>query len=206
MSMKNLSLDEFTALTASSAPSPGGGSIAALVGAVAASLSSMVAALTVDKSGYEQHREEMQKMISDCERLRTKLLDDIDRDCTSFDGYIAALKLPKETDEQKEERKAEMQKALKYAAEVPLSIAKTAVEIMPLAEAAVERGNKNAVTDGVISAMLCRTAVLSALCNVKINLGMIKDNDYVDRVSAEVRYLEWAANEAEQRIVSISGF
>ena len=119
MSMKNLSLDEFTALTASSSPSPGGGSIAALTGAVAASLSSMVAALTVDKSGYEQNREEMQQIIARCEELRTKLLDDIDRDCTSFDGYIAALKLPKDTDEQKEARKAEMQKALKYAAEVP---------------------------------------------------------------------------------------
>ena len=206
MSMKNLSLDEFTALTASSSPSPGGGSIAALTGAVAASLSSMVAALTVDKSGYEQNREEMQQIIARCEELRTKLLDDIDRDCTSFDGYIAALKLPKDTDEQKEARKAEMQKALKYAAEVPLSIARTAIEIMPLAEADVERGNKNAVTDGVISAMLTRAAVLAALCNVKINLGMIKDNDYVDRVSAEVRYLEWSANEAEQRIVAVSGF
>ena len=90
--MKNLSLDEFTALTASSSPSPGGGSIAA-------SLSSLVAALTVDKSGYEQSWEEMQQMISDCEQLRIKLLDDIDRDCTSFDGYIAALKLPKDTEE-----------------------------------------------------------------------------------------------------------
>ena len=206
MSMKNLSLDEFTALTASSSPSPGGGSIAALTGAVAASLSSMVAALTVDKNGYEQSREEMQKMIAECEELRAKLLDDIDRDCTSFDGYIAALKLPKDTDEQKESRRAEMQKALKHAAEVPLSIAKTAIKVMPLAEAAVERGNKNAVTDGVISAMLCRTAVFAALYNVKINLGMIKDNEYLDRVSAEVRYLEWAANEAEQRIVAISGF
>ena len=99
-----------------------------------------------------------------------------------------------------------MQSALKHAAEVPLSIAQTAIKVMPLAEAAVERGNKNAVTDGVISAMLCRTAVLAALCNVKINLGMIKDSDYVERLSAEVRYLEWSANEAEQRIVAKSEF
>jgi len=206
MSMKNLSLDEFTALTASSSPSPGGGSIAALTGAVAASLTSMVAALTVDKNGYEQHRDEMEKLQESCEKLRVKLLDDIDRDCTSFDGYIAALKLPKDSDEQKEARRGEMQKALKYAAEVPLSIAKTAMEVMPLAEAAVINGNKNAVTDGVISAMMCRTAVLSALCNVKINLGMIKDDEYVERLSAQVRYLEWAANEAEQKIMSLSGF
>jgi len=206
MSMKNLSLDEFTALTASSSPSPGGGSIAALTGAVAASLTSMVAALTVDKNGYEQHRDEMEKLLESCEKLRVKLLDDIDRDCTSFDGYIAALKLPKDSDEQKEARRGEMQKALKYAAEVPLSIAKTAMEVMPLAEAAVINGNKNAVTDGVISAMMCRTAVLSALCNVKINLGMIKDDEYVERLSAQVRYLEWAANEAEQKIMSLSGF
>ncbi len=206
MSMKDFSLDEFTSLTASSSPSPGGGSIAALTGAIAASLSSMVAALTVDKIGYEQHREEMERLTSRCEELRVELLDDIDRDCCSFDGYIAALKLPKDTDEQKEARKAELQNALKCAAEVPLSIAKTAIKVMPLAESAVVNGNKNAVTDGVISAMMSRTAVLSALCNVKINLNMIKDEEYVDKISAEVRYLEWAAVEAEQKIISLAGF
>ena len=196
MEMKNLTLDEFTAKTASSSPSPGGGSIAALTGAVAASLSSMVAALTVDKKGYEQHFDEMRDIQNRCEQLREKLLGDIDRDCTSFDGYIAALKLPKDTDEQKSARTAAMQQALKDAAEVPLSIAQTSLLVMPIAKAAVINGNKNAVTDGVISAMMCRTAVLSALCNVKINLNMIKDAEYTEAEAIEM----------EKEIRELSGF
>ena len=206
MEMKNLTLDEFTAKTASSSPSPGGGSIAALTGAVAASLSSMVAALTVDKKGYEQHFDEMRDIQNRCEQLREKLLGDIDRDCTSFDGYIAALKLPKDTDEQKSARTAAMQQALKDAAEVPLSIAQTSLLVMPIAKAAVINGNKNAVTDGVISAMMCRTAVLSALCNVKINLNMIKDAEYTDKTWAEVKRLEAEAIEMEKEIRELSGF
>jgi len=204
MIMKNITLDEFTAKTAGKDPAPGGGSVAALSGALAASLSSMVAVLTVDKNGYEQHREEMEEIAARCEQLRTKLLDDIDRDCSSFDGYIAALGLPKDNDEQKEARKAAMQNALKQAAEVPLSIARTSLEVMPLAKAAVLRGNKNLITDGIISAMMCRTAVLAALCNVKINLSMIKDKEYTETVGREVKLLEDQATELEKEIVSLS--
>ena len=105
MKMKQLSLDDFTAKTASDSPSPGGGSIAALTGSLAASLASMVAALTVNKSGYEEHKAEMAEMLEKCEQLRSLLLDDIDRDCVSFDGYIEALALPKDTDDQKAARK-----------------------------------------------------------------------------------------------------
>lgn len=206
MKMKQLSLDDFTAKTASDSPSPGGGSIAALTGSLAASLASMVAALTVNKSGYEEYRAEMTDMLEKCEQLRSRLLDDIDRDCVSFDGYIEALALPKDTDEQKTARREAMQQALKHAAEVPLSIAQTSLEVMPLAKAAVMRGNKNAITDGVIAAMMSRTAVLAALCNVKINLGMIKDKDYTDKMWSVVNRLEQSAIDGEKEILSLAKF
>ena len=206
MDIKTMTLSEFTKKTASKESVPGGGSAAALVGATAAALSGMVASLTIDKKGYEQHRPEMINLLEKAEALRVRLLDDIERDCTSFDAYIAALTLPKETEEQKELRSAALQQALKSASAVPLEVAQTALEIMPLAKLAVQYGNANAVSDGVISAMMARTAVLAALCNVKINLGSIKDADYVAKTAQQVRRLEQAAVQMEKDILAVAPF
>lgn len=206
MDIKTMTLSEFTQKTASKESVPGGGSAAALVGATAAALSGMVASLTTDKKGYEQHRPEMLNLLEKAEALRVRLLDDIERDCTSFDAYIAALTLPRETEEQRELRSAALQQALKSASAVPLEVAQTALEIMPLAKLAVQYGNANAVSDGVISAMMARTAVLAALCNVKINLGSIKDPDYVVKTAHQVRRLEQAAIQMEKDILAATPF
>lgn len=202
MDMKSMTLSEFTQRTASKESVPGGGSVAALAGAIAAALSGMVASLTVDKKGYEQHRPEMLNLFEKAETLRERLLDDIQRDCTSFDAYISALALPKETEPQKQARSAALQQALKDASAVPLGVAQTALEIMPLAKIAVQYGNTNTVTDGVISAMMARTAVLSALCNVKINLRSIKDSDFVSKTAHHVQKLEQAAIKMEKDILA----
>lgn len=202
MDMKNMTLSEFTQRTASKDSVPGGGSVAALAGSIAAALSGMVASLTIDKKGYEQHRPEMLNLFEKAETLRVRLLDDIQRDCISFDAYISALALPKDSDAQKEARSAALQQALKAAAAVPLEVAQTALEIMPLAKLAVQYGNANTVTDGIISAMMARTAVLAALCNVKINLASIKDADYVAKTAHQVQKLEQAAIQMEKDILS----
>lgn len=206
MDIKTMTLGEFTKRTAGKEPVPGGGSVAALAGAIAAALSGMVASLTIDKKGYEQHRPEMLSLFEKAEALRARLLDDIQRDCTSFDAYITALALPKETGRQKETRSAALQQALKAASAVPLEVAQTALEIMPLAKLAVQYGNANAVSDGVISAMMARTAVLAALCNVKINLGSIKDADYVAKTAQHVQELEQAAIRMEKDILAGAPF
>lgn len=206
MEMKNVTLDKFTAETASKAAIPGGGSVAALSGALAASLAGMVASLTVGKKGYEQHNESMEKLFERADSLRKKLLADIDRDCECFNGYIKVLSLPKENDEQKAKRSQAMQLALKNSAEAPLDAARSALEVMPLAKEAVLNGNKNAVTDGLIAAMMARTAVLSALLNVKINLGSIKDIEYVEKIAKEVATLEAKAIEFEREILELGGF
>ncbi len=202
MDMKNMTLSAFTQRTASNEPVPGGGSVAALAGSIAAALSGMVASLTIDKKGYEQYRPEMLNLFEKAESLRVRLLDDIQRDGTSFDAYISALSLPKETEQQRQARSAALQQALKAAAAIPLEVAQTALEIMPLAKLAVQYGNKNTVTDGVISAMMARTAVLAALCNVKINLASIKDADYVAKTASQVQKLEQAAVQMETDILS----
>ena len=202
MHVKDMTLDEFTQKTAGKEPIPGGGSVSALAGAISASLSGMVASLTIDKKGYEQHRNEMCGLLEKAEQLRVRLLDDIQRDCTSFDSYIRALSLPKDTEQQKAERYDALQLALKEAASIPLEVAQTALEIMPLAKIAVLHGNTNTVTDGVISAMMARTAVLAALCNVKINLRMIKNEDYVKKTAEIVRQLEQQAVTMEEEILA----
>ncbi|MFO7888069.1 MAG: cyclodeaminase/cyclohydrolase family protein [Eubacteriales bacterium] len=202
--MKNKTLEEFSKETASNEPVPGGGSIAAYSGALAAALSEMVANLTVGKKKYEDVEEEMKIIVGKAEMIRTNMLDNIEKDCEAFDKVMAGFKLPKTSEEEKEYRKNKIQEGLIIAAEVPLEIAKEAFEIMPLAEIAVEKGNKNAVTDGLVSAMLARTAVLSALLNVKINLNSIKDEDYVDKTRKVVESLEKMAVEKEKEILNKS--
>lgn len=200
--MKEMTLVEFAKQTASSSPVPGGGSIAALAGALSAALAQMVAELTVNKKGYEDSEEKMKELASKAEAIREQLLDDIKRDSESFNKYMEALKLPKETDEEKIFRTNMMQEGLKEAAIVPFEVASLAYEIMPLAEEAVISGNKNAVTDGLVSAMMARTAVLSALLNTRINLGSIKDEAFVKEYSEKVEKLEKQTIEFEKNILA----
>ena len=131
-----------------------------------------------------------------------KFVDFIDKDATSFDDVMKAFKLPKETDEEKKVRTDAIQNGMKLAANVPLETAQAAMEILGMIEAVVERGNSNAVTDGAVAAMMTRTAVLSALYNVKINLGSIKDAEYVEKAAAEVARIEKEVVEIEARILS----
>lgn len=121
--LKDLSIEEFAAVTASDSPAPGGGSVAAMAGAVSAALAEMVANLTIGKSGYEEHEEEMKKIAGEVSAIRAELIADIQKDASSFNGYMDALSLPKETEEEKAFRREKMQEGLKAAAQVPLEAA-----------------------------------------------------------------------------------
>ena len=202
--LKELSVEQFADITASDAPAPGGGSVAAVAGSLAAALSEMVANLTIGKKGYEDQEAEMKKLAAEGATLRSELIADIQKDTESFNGYMAALGMPKDTDEQKEIRSGKMQEGLKEAAKVPLEAAQTACKIFPIAEAVVKSGNKNAVTDGLVSALLARSAVIGALLNVKINLASITDEVFTAEMSKEVSALEREAVTYEQRILKLS--
>jgi formiminotetrahydrofolate cyclodeaminase len=204
--MKNLSIEQFTIETASDAPVPGGGSIAAVSGSLSAALAKMVANLTVGKKKYVEVEEEMKKISEKAEVIRVKMLDDIKRDSDSFNLVMDAFKLPKGTDEEKAARSAAIQNGLKEAASVPMEIAENAYSIMALSERVVMAGNSNAVTDGLVSAMMARTAVLSALLNVKINLDSIKDEAFVAELEEKVAVLEKKALETEKAILEASPF
>ena len=203
MEMQDMNVRELIELTASNAPAPGGGAIAALSGAFGAALAAMVGSLTLGKKGYEDAQEEMAEMTDKGKNLAKKLLAAMDDDANSFNGYMAALGMPKGTEEEKTIRRAAMQDALKSASLVPLNTAKTAAEVFPLAEAAVKSGNRNAVTDGLVAAMMARAAVLGALLNVKINLGSIKDEAFVQELQAACGALQEEAIAAEQRILDL---
>ena len=199
--LADMNVKEFLEKTASNAPVPGGGSVAALSAGVAAALTEMVANLTVGKKGYEDAEEEMKEVIKKGSSYRHQFVEDIDKDSDAFNEVMAAFKLPKETDEDKEARKNAIQAGTKSATLVPLQVAKDAFEMMELIEKVVERGNKNAVTDGAVAAMMARTAVLSALYNVKINLGSIKDAAFVEGVTKEMEELEAKVGVVESQIL-----
>lgn len=205
MEMKDMTLEEFVQKAASNEAVPGGGSVAALAGALAGALAEMVAGLTVGKKGYEDSWDEMKLLVLKASEIRIKLLDDIQRDSTSFNKYMQAISMPKDTDEEKEVRKSAMQEGLKEASVVPFEIASLAYEIMTLADIAVVKGNSNAATDGLVAAMMARTAVLSALYNTKINLRSIKDEAFVEEYSKKVKELEEKTISAEREILKKSG-
>lgn len=199
--LKNLSVEEFAAVTASDAPAPGGGSVSALAGSLGAALAEMVANLTVGKAKYAEVEDEMKELSAKGAEIRKELIAGIQKDTESFTLYMNALGMPKDTDEQKAARREAMQNGLKEAAKVPLEVAETAAKIFPIAEAVVKHGNTNAVTDGLVASMMARTAVIGALFNVKINLGSIKDEAFVAEMAAKVEALEKLAITSEQAIL-----
>lgn len=160
----------------------------------------MVANLTIGKSGYEEVQEEMKKVIDKTEEYRTKFLDLMHRDASSFDEAMEAFRLPKETEEQKQYRSQKIQEGYQHATVVPFEVGKTAYELFDLAETVIEEGNQNAVTDGLIAVMQTRTALHSAFYNVKINLSQIKDSDFVESMRKEMIALEQQADRREEEI------
>ena len=197
MELSRLPVDEFCEVTASDTPAPGGGSVSALCGALAASLSTMVAKLTIGRKGYETVEADMQAAIAELERIRQTLLKAIDEDATAFNDFMAAKKLPQVTEDEKAIRKEAMQVALKRATEVPLRVARESAMIFDYARLMLDSGNTHAVTDAMVSALTARTAVLGALLNVRINLGSINDADFLESTQQEMIALEEMANEAE---------
>ncbi len=200
--LANLKITEYLEKAAAGTAVPGGGSVAALNASLAAGLTEMVANLTIGKKGYEAVEEEMNDIAGKTAELREKLTAAIDRDAQAYSEVMAAFKLPKATDPEKELRKLEIQKAFKHAALVPLEVANQAVKVINLAGRAVDGGNKNAVTDGVVAAMNARTAALAALYNVKINLGSIEDDEFVKKLTREINDLEQQAKAGEQKILT----
>ena len=199
--LAELIVKEFLNKVAGSDPVPGGGSIAALNGAIASALAAMVANLTIGKKGYEPHEELMRYISEVAMRQKDTFVADIDRDSEAYDGVFACFKMPKATDEEKAARSAAIQEATKHAALVPMQVARNAYELMPIIADVARRGNRNAVTDACVAMMSARSAVLGALMNVRINLGSLKDKEFVAKLQAEADELERLACAQEKELL-----
>ena len=200
--LTNQKISVFLEKTAAGTPVPGGGSVSALSGALGAGLAEMVANLTIAKKGYETVENEMKEIAETLQNLREKLVTEVDKDSNAYKDVLAAFKLPKDTQEEKEQRAEAIQDAMKNAARVPLGVANDALQVMDLAEKAIRNGNRNAVSDGAVGTMMARTAVLGALFNVKINLASVKDKAFVEEMMREVNKLESRVHEREAEILS----
>jgi methenyltetrahydrofolate cyclohydrolase len=193
-------LSAFLDELASGSPAPGGGSVAALSGALGAALASMVCHLTVHKPGYEPVQNELPILIDRITSLRKEFTILIDEDTAAYNKVVNALQLPKTTEPEKAKRREVLQQAFIGAAEVPLHTARLCGDLLKIADEVAHKGNKNSITDAAVAALMAQAGLEAAVLNVRINLASIKDAEYIQRVSAEILDLQQMAAEQAKAI------
>lgn len=181
----DLTIREFAEKLACQDAVPGGGSVSALAGALGGALLKMVGLVTQGKKGYEEAQETAELLVEQGESLQSSLLDAVDRDAEAFDQVMLAFKFPKETDEQKAIRSAQIQAGYRHAAEVPLEVARECLSVAEMACVALEKGNSNAASDAGVAALAALAGTEGALLNVWINLSAIKDTAFVQEYEEE---------------------
>ncbi|MBO7346596.1 MAG: glutamate formimidoyltransferase [Bacteroidales bacterium] len=194
----------FAEETASESPAPGGGSISAYMGALGASLGTMVANLSSHKAGWDEQWETFSNWAEKGQRIKNDLLFLVDEDTRSFNKIMDAFGMPKSNDEEKAARSAAIQTATKYAIEVPFHTMQKAFEVFDICKAMVEIGNPNSVTDAAVGALCARSAVLGAYLNVRINAGSLKDKAFVDDILAKAEKIANDAQIAEKEILDLA--
>lgn len=185
--LAEMSVKGYIAELSSNSPAPGGGSVAALSGAQGAALLSMVGELTVGKKGYEEVEAQIKALGEKAAASARELVRLMDVDTEVFNQVMAAFKMPKESDEEKAARTAAIQQAYKAAADVPMTVARECLEVLKLCPEAFAKGNKNALSDVGVAAHSAWCGLKGALLNVMINLGGIKDQDYVERARQQIK-------------------
>ncbi|MDD4905538.1 MAG: cyclodeaminase/cyclohydrolase family protein [Methylobacter tundripaludum] len=201
--IKDKSVQAFIDELASKAPTPGGGSAAAVMGAQAAALISMVCNLTIGKPKYAEVEVEMQSLLEKSEALRETLTGMIKADVEVFDRLMATYGLPKDSDEEKSVRSEAIQSALKEATVVPLACANACAEAIALSRIAAEKGNIGVISDAGVAVMAAYGALKSAALNVYINAGGLKDKAFADAKLAELETILNGADAAAEEVYQI---
>ena len=183
------SVEKFLDELAGGNPTPGGGSAAAIMGAMGAALVSMVCNVTIGKKGCEGSEEEMKAVREESERVRLRLTAMVAEDIAAFDSIMAAYKLPKANEQEKSVRAAAIQDGLKRATETPLECARACAEVIALSRRASEQGYLNVISDGGVGVLAGFTGLRSAALNVYINAPSLKDRAYAERATAEIEKL-----------------
>jgi methenyltetrahydrofolate cyclohydrolase len=197
---KNSSIAAFLDDLASERPTPGGGGAAAVCGAIGAALVSMVANLTIGKKNYESVSEELKFVNAKAEALRAELTRAIEEDVAAFNSVMAAYGLERATDEQKTQRTAAIQAALKEATIAPLRAVKACFEVIRLSAAVAEKGNLNVISDAGVAVLAANAGLRSAALNVFINAKAIKDREFAEKQLAEVNALLAEAAETTESV------
>jgi formiminotetrahydrofolate cyclodeaminase len=198
---KEMSVEAFTYAAASRDPVPGGGSISALAGGLAASLAAMVAALTLKKEAFADRAPEMHRLHDAAADLQKELLDAVDRDAQSYRDVLAAFRLARSTEEERRQRAVAIQAAFRHATEVPIQVAEAALQVLELAGTAVRRGNPDMRTDAGVGALLARSAALGALMNAKFNLGSLEDKEFTAQTEKRIEKIRQTVIRMENDIL-----
>ena len=188
---------------ASSAPAPGGGSAAAVLGSMGAALVSMVCNLTIGKKKYAAVQDDIEAILQQSEALRLRLLELMEADVKVYTGVSAAFKMPRGSDAEKAARTEAIQEALKAATLVPLDVAQACVDALGLCTPAAEKGNVNAVSDAGVAALAAEAGLRSAALNVLINLGLIKDQEFVDTHQAKLDSLLQGNSQLKEEVYAL---
>jgi len=205
MAFRDQTIDAFIRELSSKAPVPGGGGASALVGALSASLTHMVGALTVGKPKYAAVEAEMQDLLKETEALADRFLKLMDEDAEAFEPLAQAYRLPKETEEEKASKAVQMEAALKSAVQPPLEIMETCAKALPLIALCAEKGSVVAVSDAGVAASLCRAALEGASLNVFINTQGMLDRGYAKMLNRRAKeLLNQAGTEAEALFRSVA--
>ncbi|MBW2064095.1 MAG: cyclodeaminase/cyclohydrolase family protein [Deltaproteobacteria bacterium] len=189
MKFAELSVGKVLEELGSSSAAPGGGSAAALAGAMGASLCSMVAGLTLKKEKYMDSRKEMESVRRDAQEAILELCALADADMKAYKGVMEAYKLPKSSETQKKERQRAVQEALKEAARIPMETLRAAAGMVEVLKVLLERGNPNCLTDTGVAALLIDSAARGAFYNIRINLSSITDKDFSKQMAEEAEGL-----------------
>ena len=193
---------DFVDEVSNDSPAPGGGSVAALAGGLGAALASMVGNLSVGKKGYEADWKALAALAVKAQTIKEGLLDAVDEDTAAFNAIIEATRLPKGSEAEKIARDAALEAANKRASEVPLQSARLCVEAARLCVEAAEKGNVNSVSDAGVGALMARSGAIGAGLNVLINLGGVKDTDFVARLEREAKELIAEAEGIEAKVLA----
>lgn len=199
----SMTLTDFADETASESPAPGGGSIAAYIGALGASLATMVANLSSHKKGWDERWQEFSNWAEKGEAYKSELVKLVDADTKAFNGIMTAFGLPKSTAEEKTARTKGIQDATKFAIEIPFKVMQAAYASMEVIKAMAETGNPNSVSDAGVAALCARSAVMGAFMNVRINAAGYDDKDYVKDIVAQGKAIEDKTIELETAILKI---
>jgi len=201
--MKDRTLEEFLAAVAAPTPTPGGGSVSALAGALSVALSRMVAGLARGKKGYEGVEAELAQLETRAKKTQARLEALIDEDAKAYDAVMEAMRLPKSTETEKAARVEAMQRAYRKATEVPLETMERCIEALELAEAAVKKGNRGAVTDAAVAVLLAESAIRGASLNCSINIASIRDEAFRTEAEGRVENLLKRADEIGHEAMAV---